>query len=179
MSVQSEITRISGNVAAALAAIAEKGVSVPSGSKSDALASLIASIEAGGGGEDNGVYYEIVTFSEQAYYYEMTHTLGDYPRFVLYAALSFGDSVTYDHRNYFAGYTGTKRFTSSAYMSHQGQLAYLREYYNSTRERFKTSTSLATTNPDVCCPNENTIRFGSSNYYKFDSGDTFIFMVMR
>lgn len=49
MSVQSEITRISGNVAAALAAIAEKGVSVPSGSKSDALASLIASIEAGAG----------------------------------------------------------------------------------------------------------------------------------
>lgn len=50
MSVQSEISRISGNVAAALAAIAEKGVSVPSGSKSDALASLIAAIEAGGGG---------------------------------------------------------------------------------------------------------------------------------
>lgn len=54
MSVQSEISRISGNVAAALAAIAEKGVSVPSGSKSDALASLIASIEAGGGGTGGG-----------------------------------------------------------------------------------------------------------------------------
>lgn len=50
MSVQSEINRISGNVTAALAAIAEKGVSVPSGSKSDALAALIAAIEAGGGG---------------------------------------------------------------------------------------------------------------------------------
>lgn len=50
MSVQSEINRISGNVTAALAAIAEKGVSVPSGSKSDALAELIAAIEAGGGG---------------------------------------------------------------------------------------------------------------------------------
>lgn len=44
------------NIAAALAAIAEKGVEVPSGSKSDALASLIASIEAGGGGD-----YEIMT----------------------------------------------------------------------------------------------------------------------
>lgn len=50
MSVQSEINRISGNVTAALAAIAEKGVDVPAGSKSDALASLIAAIEAGGGG---------------------------------------------------------------------------------------------------------------------------------
>lgn len=38
------------NVDAALAAIAEKGVSVPTGSTSDALAALIASIEAGGGG---------------------------------------------------------------------------------------------------------------------------------
>lgn len=37
------------NIAAALAAIAEKGVTVPDGSTSDALASLIASIEAGGG----------------------------------------------------------------------------------------------------------------------------------
>lgn len=49
MSVQSEITRISGNVTAALAAIADKGVIVPDGSTSDALAGLIASIEAGGG----------------------------------------------------------------------------------------------------------------------------------
>lgn len=51
MSVQSEITRISGNVTAALAAIANKGVTVPDGSTSDALAELIASIESGGGGE--------------------------------------------------------------------------------------------------------------------------------
>lgn len=48
MSVQTEIDRISGNVSAALAAIAEKGVTVPDGSTSDALAELIASIEAGG-----------------------------------------------------------------------------------------------------------------------------------
>ena len=50
MSVQTQIDRISGNVSAALAAIAEKGVTVPDGSNSDALAELIASIEAGGGG---------------------------------------------------------------------------------------------------------------------------------
>lgn len=49
MSVQTQIDRISGNVTAALAAIAEKGVTVPDGSNSDALAELIASIEAGGG----------------------------------------------------------------------------------------------------------------------------------
>lgn len=48
MSIQTEIDRISGNVTAALAAIADKGVTVPDGSTSDALAGLIASIEAGG-----------------------------------------------------------------------------------------------------------------------------------
>ena len=50
MSVQSEITRLSDNVTAALAAIAGKGVTVPDGSNSDSLASLIAGIETGGGG---------------------------------------------------------------------------------------------------------------------------------
>ena len=49
MSVQTQINRISGNISSALAAIADKGVTVPSGSTSDALAELIASIEAGGG----------------------------------------------------------------------------------------------------------------------------------
>lgn len=49
MSVQSEITRLSDNVTAALAAIAAKGVTVPDGSNSDSLAALIESIQAGGG----------------------------------------------------------------------------------------------------------------------------------
>lgn len=48
MSIQSEITRISGNVTNALAAIAAKGVIVPAGSNSDDLADLIALIEGGG-----------------------------------------------------------------------------------------------------------------------------------
>ena len=49
MSIQSEITRISANVTAALAAIARKGVTVPSGSNSDDLEDLIDAISAGGG----------------------------------------------------------------------------------------------------------------------------------
>ena len=50
MSIATDVSRIKGNITAALAAIADKGVTVPDGSTSDALASLIASIEAGGGG---------------------------------------------------------------------------------------------------------------------------------
>lgn len=50
MSISSEITRISGNVSDALTAIANKGVTVPSGSNSDDLATLIAQISSGGTG---------------------------------------------------------------------------------------------------------------------------------
>lgn len=49
MSIQSEITRISGNVSDALDAIAAKGVTVPAASTSDDLAALIALIPQGGG----------------------------------------------------------------------------------------------------------------------------------
>ena len=50
MSISSQISRISGNVSAALTAIANKGVTVPSGSDSDDLATLIAQISGGGSG---------------------------------------------------------------------------------------------------------------------------------
>lgn len=49
MSVQTQIDRISRAVSAALAALSEKGVEVPAGTKVDGLAALIAAIEAGGG----------------------------------------------------------------------------------------------------------------------------------
>ena len=51
MSVQTQIDRISGAVQSALAALTEKGVTVPAGTKVDGLAALIESIEAGGAGE--------------------------------------------------------------------------------------------------------------------------------
>jgi hypothetical protein len=52
MSISSEITRISGNVSAALTAIGAKGVTIPQGANSDDLATLIAAIETGGGGDE-------------------------------------------------------------------------------------------------------------------------------
>ena len=47
MSIQTEINRISGNVSNAISAIADKGVSVPSGANSDDLATLIGQVESG------------------------------------------------------------------------------------------------------------------------------------
>lgn len=49
MSIQSQITRLSANVSDAFAAIESKGVTVPSGSKSDDLADLIGQIPTGSG----------------------------------------------------------------------------------------------------------------------------------
>lgn len=49
MSIASEISRISQNVADSLDAVATKGVTVPSGSNSDDLASLILQIQTGSG----------------------------------------------------------------------------------------------------------------------------------
>ena len=51
MGIAKDLSRVKSNITAALSAIAEKGVTVPDGSNSDALAELIASIEAGGGGK--------------------------------------------------------------------------------------------------------------------------------
>lgn len=56
MSISSEISRISGNVSSALTAISNKGVTVPSGSNSDDLATLIGQISGGGGTTWETVY---------------------------------------------------------------------------------------------------------------------------
>lgn len=50
MSIQSEITRLSGNVSDALNAIEAKGVTIPTGANSDDLADLIGQISGGGTG---------------------------------------------------------------------------------------------------------------------------------
>lgn len=51
MSTANEITRLNNAKEAIAAAITEKGVTVPSGTKLDGMASLIGQIETGGGGE--------------------------------------------------------------------------------------------------------------------------------
>ena len=53
MSIQSEITRLETAKNDIASAIGAKGVTVPSGTKLDGMASLIEDIEAGGGGGDN------------------------------------------------------------------------------------------------------------------------------
>ena len=85
MSVQTQIDRISGNVSAALSAIADKGVTVPEGSTSDALAGLIASIEAGGGG--GNITAGTITATNSAAK-KVEHGLGAEPQAVIFFTLN-------------------------------------------------------------------------------------------
>lgn len=82
MSIQTEINRISNNISSALSAIADKGVAVPSGSKSGALAGLIAKI--------NGIPAAISKFAYGTYTptsnitdVTITHDLGVEPDFFI------------------------------------------------------------------------------------------------
>lgn len=74
MSISTEITRISGNVSNALTAIGNKGVTIPSGSNSDDLATLIGAIQTGGGtpsATSHTIYFEFsdeTTTTITAYY---------------------------------------------------------------------------------------------------------------
>lgn len=61
MSVQSEITRLENAKAAIKAAIEGKGVTVPEATLLDGMASLIESIEAGGGSGSTEPYAKIIT----------------------------------------------------------------------------------------------------------------------
>ena len=79
MSIQSEIDRIKGNVTAALAKIAEKGVTVPDGANSDSMAALIEAIQAGGGGKISTGNF---TPSEDTTTFTISHGLGVKPDFI-------------------------------------------------------------------------------------------------
>lgn len=93
MSIQTELTRITNAKAAIKTAIEGKGVTVPAGTLLDGMASLIESIEAGGG----AIYTESITPSEakEAELY-ITHNLGVVPNFAAMYTLDDDTSVT-DH----------------------------------------------------------------------------------
>lgn len=79
MSIQTELTRITNAKAAIKTAIEGKGVTVPDGAKLDALAALIESIEAGGGGAK--VAQGSFTLTSDSTSYTIHHGLGDVPDF--------------------------------------------------------------------------------------------------
>ena len=164
MSVQTQIDRISGNVSAALAAIADKGVTVPDGSNSDALAELIASIEAGGGLPTglSKVAYGTVTPSYNVSSVKITHGLGVAPNFAILFGTSGMPSGSY---HMIATYVLYKSSSSVTYANASG--------YNSSNDLsiggiYKTvSTSSALT--------DTTCTFSKSSYYAGTTSQSAVF----
>ena len=83
MSISSEITRISGNVADALTAIGNKGVAVPQGANSDDLATLISAITGGASGLEfeTGTYEPSADTSGEKILFANTHS--EAPAFIM------------------------------------------------------------------------------------------------
>ena len=91
MSIQTELTRITNAKAAVKAAIEGKGVTVPDATLLDGMASLIESIEAGGG----AMYTGSITPSEtRDAEHTVIHNLGVVPNFAAMYALDDDTSVT-------------------------------------------------------------------------------------
>ena len=84
MSIQSEITRLESAKSAIAEAIAGKGVTVPDGTLLDGMASLIESIEAGGGGgSGNFATGTFTTTDDITSNVVINHNLGVKPKFII------------------------------------------------------------------------------------------------
>lgn len=109
MSIQSEITRLATAKTNIAAAITEKGVDVPSGTKMDGFASLIAAIQAGGG----GMYFEKTTFSADTKTYTLNHNLGKKPNFCFFSILTSKETL------------GTNKAVAGTYVVLDGAMCYV------------------------------------------------------
>ena len=95
MSIHTELTRITNAKAAIKTAVEGKGVTVPDGTLLDGMASLIESIEAGGGGGSVKLAHGTLTFASDTAIaglggtHYVTHNLGVTPNFALIFAKSF------------------------------------------------------------------------------------------
>ena len=92
MSIQTELTRITNAKAAIKAAIEGKGVTVPDATLLDGMASLIESIEAGGGGSGNFATGTFTTTDDIKSNIVINHNLGVKPKFIIVVS---SDSRTY------------------------------------------------------------------------------------
>ena len=88
MSIQTELTRITNAKAAIKAAIEGKRVTVPDGTLLDGMATLIESIEAGGGGV-SGITYGIYIPSVTGRIHTIEHGLGVVPKLFAICAGSY------------------------------------------------------------------------------------------
>ena len=140
MSIATETARIKGNVAAALAAIAKKGVTVPDGSTSDALAELI--IEAGGG--VSGITYGIYIPSVTGKLHTIEHGLGVVPKLFAICAGSFSNDSSSYLLDCAHGFSDRNLlFRMSRASASNSPTGYIESFYNITQRDFAKNTAIA------------------------------------
>lgn len=165
---QIEVNRISENVANALAAIAEKGVTVPDDSGSDALAALIRAIETGGLPEgftavETGTY----TPTSNKTSFTITYTLGVRPNFVIVFPVDL-DELVNSSGVAFVAYIPETGSVSGVYSNMSRVNAYKSSSTNFpstfTREG-QSSSNLTTTSTYVMSNNSSRFFTGGVTYY--------------
>ena len=115
MSIQTELTRLTDAKAAIKTAIEGKGVTVPSGTLLDGMASLIESIEAGGGLTHNSLYIAASGTFTVAERTEMSdenrfilqHNAGVIPLLVLITASKVSKTADFKNGIFFRNQTPT------------------------------------------------------------------------
>ncbi len=90
--MQTNLTTEQANIAAALDALSEKGVEVPAGANSNALAGLIAGLEVGGGAKVADGTYTLATQTAASSVISIPHGLGEKPDF---AAVFFDPGTSF------------------------------------------------------------------------------------
>ena len=124
MSIQTELTRIINAKAAIKTAIEGKGVTVPEATLLDGMASLIESIEAGGGaGIATGSFTNI---DQDNYMREITHGLGTIPKIVFI----LWDDITLDSVKNTYLYVGNFTYQDGEFNDSVKMLSYNFVYQN-------------------------------------------------
>lgn len=159
MSIQTELTRITNAKAAIKAAIEGKGVTVPDGTLLDGMASLIESIEAGGGG---GIVYTsgtlVFSSSTKCGGYELTHGLGQIPQIFIIISKFQGNS---DYSLYY--YTEiNESLRNLGYGADKFCYAFANKGFNY-------SSRCGVSGNQVNTMDENKITFRDANYSHFDN----------
>lgn len=165
MSIGTDVARIKGNITAALAAIADKGVTVPDGSTSDALAGLIASIEAGGG--VSGIAYGIYIPASTGKTHTIEHGLGVIPKIFAICAgsrVSSGDTLL-DSAHGFSD--RNLLFRMSRLKASSSPSGYIEGFKNITQTGFEKNTAIAKANETSIGVGGNYTLTAGVEYYWF------------
>ena len=155
MSIQTELTRITNAKTAIVAAIEGKGVTVPDGTLLDGMASLIESIQTGGGSATsitgtitlNGAWENVNLLT----YEELTNVFGETLP-TLFVAIYRTTSLASKHTN------------GCLWVSNQENAVYL--YRNSGTSGFANAVALSTSHPTITETQGLIIPWYNSYYFK-------------